>query len=302
MFKQLFDNSLPLWCLKLFRKICLPRASLIHTWKALSLPAAAICLILSIPMVLNAGQDTITNDAGMTFIRVEPGTFTMGSLSDEAHRDQDETRHQVVIEHAFYLQDSEVTQAQWQKVMGRRWFVRHRPDGRLPQTRICFYSCMKFIKKLNKSSQHKYRLPSEAEWEYACRAGSTTAFAFGDSIDCSQAMFANNPDKDGTCVAYYKTLGISPQGPAPVKTFAPNAWGFYDMHGNVWEWCADVYAPYGENPVTPSFFSTKAASRVRRGGSFYKHASSLRSANRTYGHPAARYQTTGFRLVLEAGK
>ncbi len=265
---------------------------------------AALCLAsgMLLPAQGHAGQATITNEFSMTFIRIAPGTFTMGSPASEKYRDKDEIQHQVTISREFYLQETEVTQAQWQKIMGRRWFIRHQDNDSLPQTRISWHGCMKFIEKLSKKSRYRYRLPTEAEWEYACRAGSTTAYAFGETIDCTRAMFANNPDKDGTCVPYYKSINIAQGRPAPVKIFAPNAWGVYDMHGNVWEWCADIYAPYSAGPIDDSFSVTSSDSRVRRGGSFYKHAKSLRSANRTYGHPSARFHTTGFRLILEAAE
>ncbi len=169
----------------------------------------------------------------------------------------------------------------------------------MPVTRVSWYKCIKYIKKLNLKTSYSYRLPTEAEWEYACRAGAQTAYTWGDGIDCSKAMFANNTKKDNECTLFYKTLKITPNGPAAVKTFAPNAWGLYDMHGNVWEWCADPYGKYMAGPVSDTYSITDANSHVRRGGSWYKHAYYLRSANRTYAHPAARFKSTGFRLVLE---
>ncbi|MCG8686478.1 MAG: formylglycine-generating enzyme family protein [Desulfobacterales bacterium] len=259
-----------------------------------------IILLFACPFSAMAEQDTITNDIGMTFIRVEPGNFTMGSSITERFRNKDEVQHEVTITSAYYLQDSEVTLEQWWAVMGKRWLCRRKGEGNLPVTRVSWHDCIKFINKLNKKGKGTYRLPTEAEWEYACRAGSFTAYFWGNDIDCSKAMFANNQKKDSECTLYYETLRIKPDGPAPVKSFAPNAWGFYDMHGNVWEWCQDMYGEYLAGPVESSYSTTSSDSRVRRGGSWYKHAHSLRSANRTYAHPAAKFQTTGFRLVLEA--
>jgi formylglycine-generating enzyme len=246
------------------------------------------------------GQEKqITNHLGMTFIRVAPGTFLMGSPDTEKHRTSNETQHQVRIKNAFYLQQTEVTLEQWRAVMGKSWFIRREGTARTPVTRVSFYDVEKFIRKLNKKGSAQYRLPSEAEWEYACRAGTTAAYSWGNDIDCSKAMYANNPKKLGDCCDYYRSVGLPVNGPAPVGSFAPNPWGFHDMHGNVWEWCADVYTEDIRTPGsdTRDFLSTRP--RVRRGGSWFKYGFYLRSANRAYAHPGSRFQTTGFRLVLE---
>ncbi len=236
----------------------------------------------------------------MTFIKVMPGNFIMGSPITERLRDKDEHQHPVTITSAFYLQETEVTLKQWWAVMGKRWLSRRKGKEDMPVTRLAWYDCIKYIKKLNQDSKWKYRLPTEAEWEYACRAESTTAYSWGSGIDCAKAMFANNNKKDRECTLFYESMKINPNGPASVKTFDPNPWGFYDMHGNVWEWCSDVYAEYLAGPASTTYSTMEVESRVRRGGSWYKHAHYLRSANRTYGHPSAKFKTTGFRLVLEA--
>ena len=265
--------------------------------------ALALCLSI-LPVFPRTGlaQDKqITNAQKMTFIRIEPGKFLMGSPEREAGRSRNEPRHEMVISKAFYLQETEVTVAQWRAVMGKKWFMRKKGEPNMPVTRVSFFECEKFIKALNQKGPYTYRLPTEAEWEYACRAGSTTAYHWGDNIDCSRAMYGNNSQKASECVIYYGTLGIKPDGPAPVKQFAPNAWGLYDMHGNVWEWCSDHFIPYmTQLERGMGHFMVAAENRIRRGGSWYKFAEALRSANRAYAHPGARFRTTGFRLVLEA--
>jgi formylglycine-generating enzyme len=248
----------------------------------------------------SAQEKRITNHLGMTFIRVEPGTFWMGSPETEPHRKTNENHHRVQIKAPFYLQETEVTLEQWQAVMGKSWFIRRQGTLQTPVTRVSFYDCEKFIRKLNQSSTARYRLPLEAEWEYACRAGTTTAFSWGNDIDCFKAMYANTPKRHGECSPHYRSMGLPVNGPAPVGSFPPNPWGFYDMHGNVWEWCQDEYL---EDIRTPGVNTSELLSvtyRVRRGGSWYLYGRFLRSANRTYAHPGARFQTTGFRLVLEA--
>ncbi len=273
--------------------------------KTLGFSAAVLCLCLGLmlPSQSNAQEDKLTNDLGMTFIKVIPGNFIMGSPITERLRDKDEHQHPVTITSAFYLQETEVTLKQWWAVEGKRWLSRRKGKGNMPVTRVSWYDCIKYVKKLNRDSKRdskwKYRLPTEAEWEYACRAGSITAYSWGSGIDCSKAMFANNNRKDQECTLFYESMKIDPNGPASVKTFDPNSWGFYDMHGNVWEWCSDPYAEYLAGPAATTYSTMNTESRVRRGGSWYKHANYLRSANRTYGHPSAKFKTTGFRLVLE---
>ena len=246
-------------------------------------------------------ENHITNHLGMTFIRVSPGTFQMGSPETEKHRTTNEVPHQIHIKKPFYLQKTEVTLKQWRAVMGKSWFIRRDGSDLTPVTRVSFYDVQKFIRKLNNknSAQYQYRLPSEAEWEYACRAGTTTAYFWGNEIDCSRAMYANNPKKMCSCCDYYRSVGLPVNRPAPVGSFAPNHWGFHDMHGNVWEWGADVYTDDIRTPGINTYDLFSSRPRVRRGGSWYKYGQFLRSANRAYAHPGARFQTTGFRLVLE---
>jgi len=257
-----------------------------------------LCLICA-PQAAAGQENRITNHLGMTFIRVASGTFLMGSPDTEEHRTSNETQHQVHIKKAFYLQETEVTLEQWRAVMGKSWFIRRDGSDLTPVTRVSFYDVQKFIRKLNKTGSARYRLPSEAEWEYACRAGTTTAYFWGNVIDCSRAMYANNPKKMCSCCDYYRSVGLPVNKPAPVGSFAPNPWGFYDMHGNVWEWCADVYTDDIRTPGGNAYDLFSSRPRVRRGGSWYKYGQFLRSANRTYAHPGARFQTTGFRLVRE---
>ncbi|MBA7696903.1 Formylglycine-generating enzyme [subsurface metagenome] len=195
------------------------------------------------------------------------------------------------------MQTTEVSLKQWWAVMGKRFFGRRKGTDDMPVTRVSWYDCMKFIKKLNAQKEGVYRLPTEAEWEYACRSGSTTAYNWGEAIDCSKAMFSNNSKKSGECLKYVKSREMAVDGAAPVKSYPSNAWGLYDMHGNVWEWCYDWYGDYPNDPVVDPLGHSSGTMKIRRGGSWFKHGYSCRSANRNYGHPGSRYRTTGFRLV-----
>ncbi|WP_457553356.1 formylglycine-generating enzyme family protein [Desulfobacula sp.] len=252
------------------------------------------------PALPRAQEKKITNHLGMDFILVNPGSFMMGSPKDEPHRDGNEILHKMKISRPFYLQSTEVTIQQWEAVVGKNIFFNKKGTKNTPVTRVSFYDCQKFIKKLNAMNKGIYRLPTEAEWEYACRAGTATAYSWGDTIDCSKAMYANNSKKESKCINYFKPRGFPQNQAAPVKSFAPNPWGFYDMHGNVWEWCADPYQDYKTKQFDQGYDPIKTGTRVKRGGSWYKYGWYCRSANRAYAHPGAKFQTTGFRLVLEA--
>ena len=253
------------------------------------------CLVLTAHAA--AGQEKmITNHLGMTFIRVSPGTFFMGSPETEAHRTDNETRHRVHIKKAFYLQQSEVTLEQWRAVMGESWFIRREGTPRTPVTRVSFYDARKFIRKLNRKGTARYRLPSEAEWEYACRAGTTTAYSWGNELDCSRAMYANNQKKRSHCCDYYRSAGLPVNGPAPVGSFEPTPWGFHDMHGNVWECCADVYTEDIRTSGGKSFNLFTTFPMVRRGGSLFKFGRDLSTGNRAYLPPGVWIHINGFML------
>ena len=244
-------------------------------------------------------EKTYTNTFGMEFVLIPSGTFTMGSPPSEPYRGTSEVQHQVSISKPFYMQTTEVTVKQWHSIMGRRMTVFQKVSDNIPVTRVSWFDCMKFIQQLNKLGKEKYRLPTEAEWEYSVRAGTTTAYNWGDTIDCKKAMYGNNSLKYNVCQGYIKSIGLPIDQPAPVKTYNPNSWGLYDMHGNVWEWCMDWFGDYEKNPVIDPKGPVSGTERVRRGGSWFKYGYSCRSANRSFGHPATRYRTTGFRLVRE---
>ena len=154
------------------------------------------------------------------------------------------------------------------------------------------------MKRLNEVEEGTYRLPTEAEWEYSCRAGSNQAYAWGQEIDCTKAMYANSRKKD-ECREHAKKLGVKKAGPAPVKSYPPNPWGLHDMHGNVWEWCQDWYGPYPEATVTDPQGPDSGEYRIRRGGSWFSGGKKCRSANRANAHPGSKFQNSGFRLIME---
>jgi formylglycine-generating enzyme required for sulfatase activity len=212
---------------------------------------------------------------GMTFVPIPAGAFVMGSR----HR-PDERPHCVTITKPFSLSTTEVTQRQWTAAVGTNpSHFRGDPDA--PVEQITWYDAKEFIARLNHLGHGKFRLPTEAEWEYACRAGSATEYSAGNALPESAA----NYDREKT---------------ARVKTFAPNAWGIYDMHGNVWEWCEDEYCPYPDSPaVDPKPAQCGSGLKVIRGGSFYFGADSARSALRYTHAPELKGFSIGLRLVRE---
>jgi len=265
---------------------------------------AFIILTTSLPLRILAFEKVFRNSLGMEFVLIPAGTFIMGSPLNEPNRDKREIQHKVRISNPFYMQTTEVTLDQWRALMGKKLFGQRKGPGNMPVVKVSWHDCMDFIKKLNALSEWSYRLPTEAEWEYACRAGSSTAYSWGNTIDCGKAMYENNSLKSSECLDYVKSRGLAIDQPAPVKSYHSNAWGLYDMHGNVWEWCHDWYGDYTIsakiNPLGPDSGGPDSGTmRVRRGGSWFKYEYSCRSANRNSGHPGSRFQTTGFRLVAQ---
>jgi formylglycine-generating enzyme required for sulfatase activity len=233
-----------------------------------------------------------TNTLGMTFVWIEPGTFMMGSPEDEPQRDSDETQHEVALTQGYYMQTTEVTQGQWKAVMGSNPSYFSSCGDDCPVEEVSWNKIQEFITALNaqeKTSQ--YRLPTEAEWEYAARAGSNKPFAFGDCLSTTDANYNGNYPLSGCPKGDYRGH------PIEVGSLKANAWGLYDMNGNVWEWCQDWYGSYPTNSVTDPVGATSGSSRVIRGGGWYSDASYCRSANRYNYSPGSTSYNVGFRLA-----
>ena len=241
------------------------------------------------------GMETITNSIGMKLVLIPKGTFMMGSPESEEIRRHDETQHQVTISKDYSLSVTEVTQGQYEKVMGTNpsWFQKSRVHGsdssRYPVEQVSWEDAVEFCKKLSDLPQEKaagrvYRLPTEAEWEYACRAGSKTAYSFGES---------------SKSLGDYALYGENSNGQThPVGEKKANAWGLYDMHGNVWEWCSDWDGDYPKGAVSDPVGPREGSFRVFRGGGWYYEAALCRSAYRLRIDPSSRSNSLGFRLAL----
>ncbi len=238
------------------------------------------------PKLIDPLPELLEDTLGMTFRLIKPGTFMMGSPETEKHRSHDEAQHQVTLTSPFYMAIHPVTQDIFERVMGYNpsWFK----GERLPVEKVSWTEATKFIDSLNSMlfgiSSWAYRLPSEAEWEYACRAGTTTAYSFGNSSDELEEFgwFGMNSD--------WETQ--------PVGGKQPNPWGLHDMHGNIWEWCVDGWSHYPQDPVSDPIGNPHSHHRIARGGCWGSHGGNCRSADRIRCHSASSYNDLGFRLVM----
>ena len=256
-----------------------------------------LSVLLAGPGLLDAQtakEISLPGGVKMAFAFIGPGTFQMGSKKSEKGRYEHEgPRHKVNISRAFYMGQYEVTQGQWEAVMETRpWsdgsYVKEGPD--YAASYVSWDAAREFCELLSKREGKTYRLPTEAEWEYACRAGTTTVYGFGD--DASRlgeyAWFEDNADDAGEEYAHR------------VGQKKANPFGLHDMHGNVWEWCQDWYESdyYKASPVDDPTGPSTASYRVYRGGSWGSGARRCRSADRSGSTPSGRGLNLGFRVAL----
>ena len=256
------------------------------------------CLIASFLYVYAFAQEPkeITNSIGMRLVLIPKGTFTMGSPENEKGRDENEAQHEVTISRDYYLGIHEVTQSQYEKVMGENpSFFQHAAETLdHPVETVTWFDAVKFCKRLSELPEEKmagrvYRLPTEAEWEYACRAGSKSAFPLEDEDDL------------GFLALYGWFKGNSSGQTHGVCQKKPNSWDLYDMHGNVWEWCSDRYGEYPEGPVIDPVGPDEGSRRVVRGGFWDCDAQYCRSAQRFKRIPSIPPDSyIGFRVALSS--
>ena len=235
-------------------------------------------------------EKVLFNKFGMEFALIQPGTFRMGIFSNE----QDKNQRQITLTKGFYIQKTEITQEQWKKIMGRKpSFFRECGDD-CPVEQVTWNDVQEFIKKLNAfENTFKYRLPTEAEWEYACRAGTKTPFSFGNCLTDKEANYNGNYPFV-TC-----QKGTYREKPISANAFPPNPWGLIGMHGNVWEWCQDWLDKYPTNPAKDPTGPLSGVFRVIRGGGWNSYAAACRPGNRSGVKPNEGFANLGFRLVFE---
>ena len=264
-----------------------------------------------------ASAEDLKNSFDMTMIDIKGGEFTMGSPASEKSRGRDEDQAKAKISSDFWISSTEVTQGQWAAVtgmtldklietkigaLGRGAKLKNYPSAVGDKQPMCFVNyadVLEFCEKLTKLEKdagklpegYEYTLPTEAQWEYAARSGTSTTFAFGNSLDGTQACFYGPKPYNSEVKVEYKEKTEN------VASFKPNAWGLYDMHGNVYEWCLDWYVekiPGGEDPVTLK----DGDSRSIRGGAWNRPATSSRSSYRYSYDPTQRTNNIGFRVAL----
>ena len=311
------------------------QAYLIESATSLSPPDWTPLATLSLPRTPYLWMDTNSPATGRRFYRVglsaftplvyiPAGTFTMGSPASEAERYPGETQHQVTLTRGFWMGKYEVTQGEYLAVMGSNpSYFRNGIDGSgnggsggvvtnelvHPVEQVSWADATDYCRKLTQKESAagripegwKYRLPTESEWEYGSRGGTTTAFSYGSALGSGMANFderyeydssvgtIDNPDGD--------YLGLTTE----VGSYAANVFGLYDMHGNVWEWCQDWYGPYPGTVTDPGGPATGSA-RMIRGGSLEYGGVFCRSAYRGYTYPTSRGSNFGFRVVLAPGQ
>ena len=257
------------------------------TTSASTTAAAAVDPVAASPWASARGNDQYGTWADLTvkgvvqrFRLIPAGTFTMGSPSDEVGRNRDETAHSVTLTKPYWMADSDCTQALWQVVMGSNpaYFI---GNPQRPVEQVSWDDCQQMLAALNKlDARLSARLPTEAEWEYACRAGTTGPIP-GVSLDA----MAWDRDNSGNTTH-------------PVKEKAPNSWGLYDMIGNVLQWCGDRYGDYPTGPLTDPVGSALDSERVYRGGDWDHWPSSCRSAYRYHLNKRMQDFDLGFRICL----
>ena len=259
-------------------------------WLLLAIPFTVLLAFVPWGRLLRGAPPAeFTNGLGMKFVRIGPGEFLMGSPGNEPESDAGETPHRVKITKGFFLQATEVTQKQWRLVMGNDPSNFKGDD--LPVEQVSWDDAAEFCQKVSakeaggpepRRGGKTYRLPTEAEWEYACRAGSKGSYAGTGKLD---DMGWHEGNSGG------KTHDVGQK--------RPNAWGLYDMHGNVWEWCADWYGEYGGGAETDPTGPGSGTARVHRGGCWFYYPRYCRSAYRYRYAPGIRYNINGFRPAVD---
>jgi formylglycine-generating enzyme required for sulfatase activity len=264
-----------------------------------------------VPPIPIAVIDTSTRDTKAKtipdgFVKIQGGTFMMGSPVSEVGRSDNEAQHRVTVG-SFWMGQYEVTQAEYETIIGSN--PSKFKGGSLPVENVSWFDAVFYCNQRSaregltpaytingenvawNRSANGYRLPTEAEWEYACRANTTTPFSTGYNISTSQTNYNGNYPYVNNPKETYRGKTIN------VGSFASNSWGLYDMHGNVFEWCWDWYEIYSTADQTDPTGAASGSNRVLRGGSWFSYAQYLRSAYRVNSAPSSRGDGGGFRVV-----
>ncbi len=269
-----------------------------HGYADRSAPRFVVGFVIAMVLFVVAGRGVLRDPGGnywtdpatgMTFVLVRPGTFEMGTPPHEDKREAQETLHQVHLSRPFLIGQYEVTQGEWSQVMGGNPSF-FRGCDRCPVERISWFDVQVFLQKLNALSQPGFRLPTEAEWEYACRAGGAQPFGKHDSLGSQDANINGN-------FPYNAPAGTFLQRTTPVGSFPSSDWRLFDMSGNVWEWMQDEHCPYADGVASDPIGACGSARRVIRGGSWRFDGGSARCGLRYTHRPQDKGDSLGVRLV-----
>jgi formylglycine-generating enzyme required for sulfatase activity len=255
------------------------------------MPLRTLCVVIALLASCTqapAGRWTEPT-TGIAFVRIEPGEFMMGSSDREAGHEAGERLHRVRLSRPILMSATEVTEQQWNALVSPGARVEH-PDR--PVVNVTWIDVQAFIARLNRLGNGYFRLPSEAEWEYACRAGTTTAYNVGETLTTDHANYNGRFPVPG------QAPGQDRRALTDAGSFPANAWGLHDMHGNAWEWTSDAYCPYTGDAVNP-IASCDGPLKSIRGGSWRFNADSARCALRYTHRPEDKGDSLGFRLVRE---
>ena len=280
-----------------------------NTWAGLAAVTADTngAIRVSVPMFYRVRCYAVPTN----LVAIPAGSFVMGSPASEPARDTDETQHTVTLTKGFCMGKYEVTQSEYAAVMGSN--PSNFQGGNLPVETVSWNDAVAYCAALTARERsagrlpasYVYRLPTESEWEYACRAGTTTAFHYGAALRSGMANFDGHyeyPPCGSSTYYCYNPSGIYLQRTTSVGSYAPNAWGLYDLHGNVWEWCQDWYGAYPSGSVSDPQGAPTGKGRVIRGGRWLDDAYFCRSALRYSYYPTYRIFSLGFRVVLAPGQ
>jgi len=252
---------------------------------------------VNVQLIPKHGHNTIINSLGMSFVLIPAGTFEMGSPENEPDRNNDEKMHKVILTKPFYMQTTEVTQGQWKALMGNNPSLNHDCGDDCPVENVSWNDVQTFITKLNEMKnvkKRKYRLPTEAEWEYAARAGTKKSFFWGNYADCSKANYGKgNCGNCNECSKKKNSVKIKNVGSYP-----SNSWGLFDMNGNVWEWVKDSYSKDLSTTRSEDPIVTSGLDKVVRGSSWFYTSKYCRSAARFRVLSESKLDDLGFRLVV----
>jgi formylglycine-generating enzyme required for sulfatase activity len=275
----------------------------LFVWNIQSQTTPFLPVLKPTPTPTKEGRE-MKNSIGMKFARIPSGSFMMGSPTGEAGRNADEAQRRVTINYEFYMGKYEVTIGEWKRLMGdlpegmkAGLDAKFKKSDKKPVIRVSWNDAQEFIRKLNSQNDgYNYRLPSEAEWEYTARAGTTTPFGIGDgkNLTSGQANF------DGDRPYGNASKGKYLERTTNVGSYRPNKWGLFDMHGNAREWVEDIWQDnYNDLPVDGSANLSRgdASQRVLRGGSWNDGGAGCRSADHFFSPPSNRTADGGFRLA-----